>query len=74
MFNVSFTLTITGLAPQSKIASIVAIKLKACVITSSPGFTPKAFKAILIAAVPDDTAKQNFTLNFFVIKFSNSLI
>ena len=27
-----------------------------------------------IAAVPDDTAKQNFTLNFFVIKFSNSLI
>ena len=68
------TFTTTGLAPQSRIASIVAIKLNACVITSSPGLTPNAFKAILIAAVPEDTARQNLTLNFFAICFSNSLM
>ena len=58
MLRVLSTLTIIGLAPQSIIASSVAIKLNACVITSSPGLTPSAFNPILIAAVPDDTAKQ----------------
>ena len=49
---------ITGLAPQSTIASIVAIKLNDWVITSSPRFTPTAFKAHLRPAVPDETARE----------------
>ena len=56
MLSVLSTSTIMGLAPISRMASIVAIKLKACVITSSPLFTPKDKRAILIAAVPLETA------------------
>ena len=47
IFKVLSTLTIIGFASRSNIASIVAIKLKACVITLSPFLTPKAFKPIL---------------------------
>jgi hypothetical protein len=41
-------------------ASTVAIKLKDWVITSSPFFTPRAFKAIFNAAVPEDKNKVYF--------------
>ena len=58
MFRDLSIFAITGLAPQSKIASTVAIKLNDCVITSSPGLIPQAFRAIFIAAVPDETAVQ----------------
>ena len=47
---------------MSLIASAVAIKLKAWVITSSPALTPKAKREIFIAAVPELTAKQYFDL------------
>ena len=54
-FRSSSIPVIIGFAPQSTIASIVAIKLKPCVITSSPYFTPADLRAILIAAVPELT-------------------
>ena len=54
-----------GMAPTSKIASTVAIKLNAWVITSSPGLTPHALRAILIAAVPEVTHKTYFDLKIF---------
>ena len=59
-----------GIAPTSKIASTVAIKLKAWVITSSPGLTPHAFRAILMAAVPEVTHKTYFVLKKFFKFFS----
>ena len=57
---------------MSRIASIVAIKLNACVITSSPLFTPRAFNPIFIAAVPLVTATAYLDLNFFLDFSSNS--
>ena len=72
-FKVSSILAITGFAPQSSIASMVAIKLKDCVITSSPGFTFRAFRAILIAAVPDVTARQFFDPKYFLAFDLNDL-
>ena len=73
IFNDSSIDVILGIAPISRIASIVAIKLNDCVITSSPLFTFNDFKPIFIAAVPDETIKQYLTLKYFLHKFSNSL-
>ena len=47
--------TNTGLAPISTIASTV-YKIK-CLSNIITGLTPKLFKAIFKAAVPDETAK-----------------
>ena len=74
MFKLSSTFAIIGIAPKSKIASIVAMKLNAWVITSSPGLTPKALRPTFIAAVPDETQTQYLELNFLAQIFSNSLI
>ena len=57
-------LQIIGFAPVSIIASTVAIKLKACVITSSPCPTPTAFRAHFNPAVPEETARQCFDLKY----------
>ena len=46
----------TGTAPTSKMASQVATKVNPCVITSSPGPTPRAARATFRAAVPEVTA------------------
>ena len=62
IFKFSSTLTIIGIAPTSKIASTVAIKLNAWVMTSSPGFTPMDLRATFIAAVPEVTANVYFDL------------
>ena len=62
MFKVSSIFVIIGVAPKSKIASTVAIKLKACVITSSPLLTPRALRPIFIAAVPEETHCTYFDL------------
>jgi hypothetical protein len=55
MQNVLSQSTNTGLAPNSVIAPIVATKVLAAVITSSPCFTPKTFKLNFIASVPELT-------------------
>ena len=67
IFNVSSTFTTTGFAPASIIASTVAIKLNAWVITSSPLLTPKAFNAINVADVPLVTANANLVPIFFLL-------
>ena len=46
------TSTKTGTAPAYTIALVVAIKVKGCVITSSPSFTPLSLSAIWSALVP----------------------
>ena len=56
-------LVIIGSAPISKIASIVAIKLNDCVMTSSPLLTPNALSATLIVQFLD-TQSENLELNF----------
>ena len=48
----------TGVAPTAVIASAVAIKVCATVITSSPGCSPSAANTIWRAAVPVLTAMQ----------------
>ena len=65
---------IVALLLFSSMYAIVAIKLKLCVITSSPALTPKAFNPILIAAVPDVTANEYLQSILFEKFFSNSLI
>ena len=74
MFKVSSIFVIIGTAPTSRIASIVAIKLNPCVITSSPGLTPIAFKAIFIAAVPELTHCTKSVRKKLANFFSNILI
>ena len=63
----------TGVAPQSIIASIVAIKLNGWVITSSPGLIPRAFKQIFKAEVPEDTANEYWDFINFLKLYSNIL-
>ena len=46
------TSTKTGVNPNKAITSTVAAKVKSAVITSSPGFKPKAIIAICNASVP----------------------
>jgi hypothetical protein len=46
-----------GIPPDSKIASIVATKVKDWVITSSPLFRPRAARATLKAADPEETPR-----------------
>ena len=55
-------------------ASIVAIKLNDCVITSSPGLTSKDLSAIFIAAVPEDTARQYLELKKIVLNLKRGNI
>ena len=71
--SVSSIFTKTGIAPISIIASAVATNVNDCVITSSPGLTPRAISAILIAAVPEDTAWANLTPTKSANFSSNSL-
>ena len=52
----------TTLAPDNVMASEVAIKVFAGTITSSPGPTPKTFRAINKASVPFPTPTQCLTL------------
>ena len=72
IFKVSSISVTTGIAPTSTIASITAIKVKDCVITSSLGFTPAARRAILIAAVPEVTHIAYLEFTYLANLFSNS--
>ena len=58
IFKVSLMLAHKGVAPDSTIASTVATKVKAWVITSSPLPMPNAANAILSAAVLEVTANE----------------
>ena len=51
----------TGVAPTEVMASAVALKLIAVVITSSPGFIPHAFKDMTRASDPFPTPTAYFT-------------
>ena len=59
--------TITGFAPTSKIASTVATKVCDWVITSSPFFRFKDFRAVYKAAVPELTQTEVRDLKYFDI-------
>ena len=48
------------MGPVSIVAPIVATNVLAAVITSSPGLSPKTFKAIFIASVPESTPTAYF--------------
>ena len=62
----------TGTASQATIASIVAMKVKGVVITSSPGFTPMPLSAVISAAVPLETASAYFEPVISLAAASNS--
>jgi hypothetical protein len=53
--------TKTGVAPTRLMASAVAKKVKGVVITSSPGPTPRARRAMTKASVPEFTPMACFT-------------
>ena len=61
----------TGFAPNSLMAPIVATKVLAAVITSSPRLTPSAFKDIFIASVPEFTPNAYLEPIIFENFFSN---
>ena len=72
IFRLRSSLVITGVAPNSKIASTVATNVNACVITSSPCLTPIARMATSSAAVPEDTTCACCVPTTFAISRSNS--
>ena len=61
----------TGLAPARTIAPAVAKNVKGVVITSSPGPTPAASRAICIASLPLAQPIPKFTLLKTAISFSS---
>ena len=67
MQKVSSQSTKIGFAPNSFIAPIVATKVLAAVIISSPAFIPSALRGSLRASVPEFTP----TAYLVPIKFAN---
>ena len=64
--------TNTGVAPTYLIASAVAIKVKALVITSSPFVIPSASRARCKASVPDAQPIACLTPRYSAASFSNA--
>ena len=74
MLNVSGSIsTNTGVAPTMPIASVVATKVNATVITSSPAPISSALKAKCSASVPLFSVTAFFTSRNFAISSSKAL-